>query len=63
MLDRLTDKKSGFFISEKNLRIESEKIAEIMGLSFDSKKPVSELGVADRQLITLQEQWHETLKY
>ena len=34
MLDRLTDKKSGFFISEKNLRIESEKIAEIMGLSL-----------------------------
>ena len=53
MLDRLTDKKSGFFISEKNLRIESEKIAEIMGLSFDSKKPVSELGVADRQLIAI----------
>ena len=53
MLDRLTDKKSGFFVSEKNLRIESEKIAEIMGLSFDSKKPVSELGVADRQLIAI----------
>ena len=53
MLDRLTDKKSGFFISEKNLRIESEKIAEIMGLSFDSKKPVSDLGVADRQLIAI----------
>ena len=53
MLDRLTDRKSGFFVSEKNLRIESEKIAEIMGLSFDSKKPVSELGVADRQLIAI----------
>ena len=24
-----------------------------MGLSFDSKKPVSELGVADRQLIAI----------
>ena len=53
MLDRLTDKKSGFFVSEKNLRIESEKIAEIMGLSFESKKSVSELGVADRQLIAI----------
>ncbi len=53
MLDRLTDKKAGFFISERNLRIESGKIAEIMGLSFDSRKPVAELGVADRQLIAI----------
>ena len=53
MLDRLTDKKAGFFISESNLRIESGKIAKIMGLSFDSRKPVSELGVADRQLIAI----------
>ena len=63
MLDRLTDKKSGFFVSEKNLRIESEKIAEIMGLSFDSKKPVSELGVADRQLIAMRGQCQEILKF
>ena len=53
MLDRLTNKKAGFFIAERNIRSEAKKIADTMGLSLDVNLPVSELGVADRQLIAI----------
>ena len=53
MLDRLTDKKAGFFIAERDIRSEAKKIANTMGLSLDVNLPVSELGVADRQLIAI----------
>ena len=53
MLDRLTEKRSGFFIAERNLRDEAMKIADTMDLNLDVNAPVSALGVADRQLIAI----------
>ena len=53
MLDRLTEKKSGFFISQKALKIKATTIAETMGISINVETPVSELGIADRQLIAI----------
>ncbi len=53
MLDKLTNNKAGFFIAEGVIRSEAKKIADTMGLSLDVSLPVSELGVADRQLIAI----------
>ena len=53
MLDRLTEKKSGFFISQKVIKANATAIAKTMGISIKVETPVSELGVADRQLIAI----------
>jgi simple sugar transport system ATP-binding protein len=53
MLDRLTEKKFGFFVSKKLLNDGAESIAKTMNLSIDVSTPVSDLGVADRQLIAI----------
>ena len=53
MLDKLTDEKSGFFVSEKALRSGAKEIADTMGLKFEVSSKVSDLGIADRQLIAI----------
>ncbi|MDG2475045.1 MAG: sugar ABC transporter ATP-binding protein [Paracoccaceae bacterium] len=53
MLDRLTEKEFGLFINQKVLKINAKAIAETMGISINVETPVSELGVADRQLIAI----------
>ena len=53
MLDRLTEKKSGFFISQKVINANATAISKTMGISIKVETPVSELGVADRQLIAI----------
>lgn len=51
LLDRLTNRRSGFFVRKRDLRAEAEKIAAAMGLEIDPRAIVADLGVAERQLI------------
>ena len=53
MLDKLADRNASFFVMKKKLKLEAKKIAENMGITLDVSKQVSELGVADRQLIAI----------
>lgn len=53
MIDRLAETKSGFFLKRSQLFAEAQKIADNMGLKIDVRRPVSELDVADRQLIAI----------
>ncbi len=53
MIDRLAEPGYGFLLRRKHLFAEARKIADRMGLDLDVRRPVSELGVADRQLIAI----------
>ena len=53
MIDRLAEPGWGFLLRRRALLAEARRIAERMGLDIDVRRPVSELGVADRQLIAI----------
>jgi len=53
MIDRLAEPGWGFFLRRRALLAEARKIAARMGLGIDVRRPVSELGVAERQLIAI----------
>ena len=53
MLDRLTEKNFGFFVSKKSLNDGAKAIAKTMNLLIDVNTRVSDLGIADRQLIAI----------
>lgn len=53
MLDHLAKPGSGFFLNKKKNFAEARKIAEAMALDVDVTQLVSELGLADRQLVAI----------
>lgn len=53
MLDRLATAKSGLFVRERALRREAQAVAESMGLDVAMTTRVSDLSVADRQMIAI----------
>ena len=53
MLEKLATRGAGFFVSEKALRVEAERISKLMGLNLNVRTPVADLGVADRQMIAI----------
>jgi len=54
MIDQLAERQYGFMIKRAGLLAEARKVAARMGLDdIDVRTPVSELGVADRQLIAI----------
>ncbi|WP_369410574.1 sugar ABC transporter ATP-binding protein [Parasedimentitalea denitrificans] len=53
MLDHLTAPGSGFFLNKRKHRAEARKIAAAMELNVDVTQTVSELGLADRQLVAI----------
>ncbi len=53
MLDRLTAREAKLFVNDAALRRDAAKIAENMGISVDVRTRVSDLGVADRQMIAI----------
>lgn len=53
MIDRLAESRYGFMLKREHLFGEAQKIADKMDLKIDVRRPVSELGVADRQLIAI----------
>jgi simple sugar transport system ATP-binding protein len=53
MIDRLAESNYGWMLKRDHLFKEAQKIADKMDLKIDVRRPVSELGVADRQLIAI----------
>lgn len=53
MIDRLAEPGFGFALKRRKLFADAEKIARNMGLNLNVRQPVSELGVADRQMIAI----------
>ncbi|MDJ1007398.1 MAG: sugar ABC transporter ATP-binding protein [Paracoccaceae bacterium] len=53
MIDRLAETDYGFFLKRKGLQRAAREVAAAMGIDVDVRRPVSELGVADRQLIAI----------
>ena len=53
MLDNLARPGSGFFLNRKKIRREARQVAAAMGLDVDVDQPVSELGLAERQLVAI----------
>jgi len=53
LLDRLCDGRIPHFINKKSLHQQAKEIADNLGLSFSLNKPVSELGQAERQLVSI----------
>ncbi|MEN0001364.1 MAG: ATP-binding cassette domain-containing protein, partial [Pseudomonadota bacterium] len=53
LIDRLAEADYGFMLKRGKMFAEARKIADAMGLAIDVRTPVSELGVADRQLIAI----------
>lgn len=53
MLDRLVERGHGFFVRERHLRAEAAKVAAAMGIHVDLRARVSDLSVADRQMIAI----------
>jgi len=53
MLDRLAEPGSSFFINKRKIRAEARKIAADMALNFDVTQLVSELTLAERQLVAI----------
>jgi len=53
MLDQLAKPGSGFFLNQRQMRSEARKIAAAMELNVDVTQLVSELGLADRQLVAI----------
>lgn len=53
MLDHLAKPGSGFFLNGRKIRAEARKIAAAMALDVDVTQLVSELNLADRQLVAI----------
>lgn len=53
MLDRLVERGHGIFVRERHLRDEAAKVAAAMGIHVDLRARVSDLSVADRQMIAI----------
>ena len=53
MLDRLVERGHGLFVRERQLRAEAAKVAAAMGIDVDLRARVSDLSVADRQMIAI----------
>ncbi|HHI71337.1 MAG TPA: sugar ABC transporter ATP-binding protein [Rhodobacteraceae bacterium] len=53
MLDRLAEPGSGFFLKKREIRQQARQLAASMGLAVDVAQPVSELALADRQLVAI----------
>lgn len=53
MLDRLTEKGAGLFVQERKLRKQAREVAGSMGIDVDVRARVSDLSVADRQMIAI----------
>ncbi len=53
LLDRLAEPNSGFFVQNKIIREKARNVASKMKLNVDVTSLVSELGVADRQMIAI----------
>lgn len=53
MLDKLAEPGSGFFLKTREIRHQAQQVAQSMGLKVDVTRPVSELGLADRQLVAI----------
>lgn len=52
MLDELANGR-GFFMNKRKIRAKARKLAEAIGLDVDVRREVSELGLADRQLVAI----------
>ena len=53
MLDRLVERGHGLFVRERHLRAEAAKVAAAMGIDVNLRARVSDLSVADRQMIAI----------
>ena len=53
MLDSLAEPGSGFFLKRREIRAKARKLAASMGLDVDVTQMVSELALADRQLVAI----------
>ncbi|MDU9006412.1 sugar ABC transporter ATP-binding protein [Sedimentitalea todarodis] len=53
MLDRLAERGHGLFVRESHLRAEAAKVAAAMGIDVNLRARVSDLAVADRQMIAI----------
>lgn len=53
MLDSLAEPGSGFFLKRRDIRQKARDLARSMGLDVDVNQPVSELALADRQLVAI----------
>ncbi|MDD9717469.1 sugar ABC transporter ATP-binding protein [Dinoroseobacter sp. PD6] len=53
MLDRLAEHSHGLFVRERHLRTEAAKVAAAMGIEVNLRARVSDLSVADRQMIAI----------
>ncbi|MFK5980645.1 MAG: sugar ABC transporter ATP-binding protein [Rhizobiaceae bacterium] len=53
MLDRLAEPGSGFFLNQRKIRQQARKIAATMALDFDVTELVSNLPLAERQLVAI----------
>ncbi|MBR9862630.1 MAG: sugar ABC transporter ATP-binding protein [Rhodobacteraceae bacterium] len=53
MLNRLTEQGAGLMVRDRALRIAARKVADNMGLDLDVRARVSDLSVADRQMIAI----------
>lgn len=53
MLDRLVEPGHGLFVRERHLRAEAAKVAAAMGIDVNLRARVSDLSVADRQMIAI----------
>lgn len=53
LIDRMAEPGYGFLLKRRQNNAEAERIASQMGLALNVRQPVSELGIADRQLIAI----------
>lgn len=53
MLDRLAERGHGLFVRERHLRAEASKVAAEMGIKVNMRARVTDLSVADRQMIAI----------
>lgn len=53
MLDKLAEPGGGFFFRRREIREGAKKVAALVGLEVDVTRPVSELSLADRQLVAI----------
>lgn len=53
MLDRLVERGHGLFVRERHLRAEASKVAAEMGITVNMRARVTDLSVADRQMIAI----------
>lgn len=53
MLDQLTVAGAGLLVSDRRMRREAQEVASSMGITTDVRTRVSDLGVADRQMIAI----------